>query len=143
MQAGGSVTLSGTELVVNPIPHSVETIEDMPNIHLGFASIPLSIEDQIERTLHQRIASWFDIEAQWTDEIDADVSIALTSYKVKDEVTGKKSKERQIVLVVRNDKNINEEQADSLFEAIKAAVESSPILDAEPWEHAGKLEHRQ
>ena len=130
---------------------SVETPGDKPDIHLGFASIPISVEDQIQRTLHQKVSSWFDVEAQWTDEIDADVSIALTSYKLEklskdkngDLTIKKKIKQRQIVLVVRNDKNISDEQADDLFQKIKKTIDEDPVLDAEPWDQAHLLKRRQ
>lgn len=52
-------------------------------MHLGFASIPISLDDQIERTLHEQVQSWFDIEQQWAEEIGADISLSLHSYKVK------------------------------------------------------------
>ncbi len=115
----------------------------MPDIHLGFASIPVSLEGQIERTLHQKVSSWFDIEGQWANEIGADVTIALTSFKVKDEEDGRKHKHRQIVLIVRPDKNINEEQADDLFGKIKKALEDSEVLEVEPWEKSSELGKRQ
>ncbi|KDN52004.1 DHH phosphoesterase [Tilletiaria anomala UBC 951] len=121
----------------------VHTPEGKPDIHLGFASIPISLDDQIERTLHQRITSWFDIESQWTNEIGADVSVALTSFKARDPDTGKKAKRRQIVLSVRSDKNIDEQQADELFEAIKKTVESHPVLEVDPWPKANQLARRQ
>lgn len=53
-----------------------------PEVHLGLASIPYSLDDQIKRTLHENTQSWFDIESQWTKEIRADVSLSLNSYKI-------------------------------------------------------------
>lgn len=54
-----------------------------PLVHLGLASIPYSLDEQIGRTLHETTQSWFDIEQAWTKEIGADVSMSLNSFKVK------------------------------------------------------------
>jgi len=52
-----------------------------PTVHLGFASIPYSMEDQIERTLHNTTEEWFEIEEQWSHEIVVDISMVLNSFK--------------------------------------------------------------
>lgn len=56
--------------------------ERHPEVHLGLASIPYSLDDQIMRTLHETTQSWFEIEGQWTEEIGADISLSLNSYKL-------------------------------------------------------------
>jgi exopolyphosphatase len=133
----------------------VETKSDNhPQVHLGFASIPFSLDDQIKRTLHETTQSWFNIEEAWTKEIGADVSLSLNSYKLRStslpEPFGdagasiKKSiKVREICLVVRASHRLDEEAADRLFQAIKSVIDESPFLDAVPWHKAGELEKRQ
>lgn len=49
----------------------------------------------------------------------------------------RKTKERQIVLVVRHDHRLNETLATELFLAISRAVESSDVLRAQPWRGPG------
>lgn len=150
-----------------------DTIEthskEFPKVNLGFASIPLSLDQQIERTLHETVQSWFDIEEQWTSDIQADVSLSLHSYKVKvhketseedqsqdddddddDEDweqysvhTSKKRKVREICLVVRAGDRLTEQAADHLFERLKEYIGDSPFLDAEPWDKVDQLKGRQ
>ena len=92
----------------------VQTIDPRtPDIHLGFASTPVSLDDQIQRTQKQTLKSWFNVERRWTAEIHADVSLCLNKYKNK-----RGQKIREIVLTVRHDHRINPEQADSLFKEI-------------------------
>ncbi|EFP80850.1 hypothetical protein PGT21_001486 [Puccinia graminis f. sp. tritici] len=67
-----------------------------PYLTLGFASIPCSIQKQVERTPEQTVPEWFAIERAFTSEIGADVSVVLTKFK--SEITGKA--EREIMLVV-------------------------------------------
>lgn len=55
----------------------------------------------------------------------------------------KKRKVREIVLVVRNDHRINEEQADSLFKVVTDAIEKSEILAAKRWSREAELGKRQ
>ncbi|KAK0519957.1 hypothetical protein OC834_007205 [Tilletia horrida] len=153
------------------------TAEEMPNIHLGFASIPYSLRDMIDhRTQSHAVAEWFDIESGWTEEIRADVSVALTSFKINvpkqklsqnqkrkhhkaskkgghdddddddDDDEWERVKRREIILVVRSDHRINDEQADNLFDHIVRAVESDTSLEVRRWDEAGdkdKLERRQ
>ncbi|MCO5565498.1 hypothetical protein L7F22_019171 [Adiantum nelumboides] len=56
--------------------------ERHPEVHLGLASIPYSLDDQIKRTLHETTQSWFEVEGQWTKEIGADISLSLNSFKI-------------------------------------------------------------
>ena len=98
-----------------------------PDIHLGFASTPVSLDDQIERTPGKSINAWFIVERRWTAEIKADVSLCLNKYRNK-----KGDKVREIVLTVRHDHRINREQANSLFDAISGALEESFELKRHP-----------
>ncbi|PWN47073.1 hypothetical protein IE53DRAFT_349801 [Violaceomyces palustris] len=111
-----------------------------PAVHLGFASVPMSLDRQIERTIHNKTHAWFAIESAWTAEIGADISVCLNSYKIRVE-DGQEI--REIVLVVRNDRRINEVQADELFSAVSSAIEASKKLDAIPWHRSHELGHRQ
>lgn len=119
----------------------VETPEGKPDVHLGLASVPLSLEEQITRTLHNTTEAWFTIQGRWSEEIGADVTLSLNSFKVYE--GKKKIKTREIVLVVRESKTLNEENANSLFEHISKAIEESPFLDAKPWRRAKELGKRQ
>lgn len=101
--------------------------ENTPDIHLGFASTPVSLDNQILRTRRKTITSWFKVERRWTAEIHADVSLCLNKYK---DAKGKKV--REIVLTVRNDHRIDERQADSLFKAISEALGERFDLDRHP-----------
>lgn len=141
--------------------------EEHPVVHLGLASIPYSLEEQMQRTLHGQVQSWFDIEQQWTKEIAADISLSLNSFKVKvtkayaalhnlavveddddDEIVDEmfvKVKTREIALVVRasHSHRLDEAAADSLFALIKAAIDDAEVLDAEPWHRRSELVGRQ
>lgn len=120
----------------------VDTISPRtPSVHLGFASVPVSLDDQILRTNDKTTQSWFLTEAAWTAEIGADISIALNSYKVKED--GVKKKIREIVLVVRNDKRIDNKQADELFAQVSAAIEADTSLNVKPWHGVKDLARRQ
>ncbi|CEH14432.1 Exopolyphosphatases and related proteins [Ceraceosorus bombacis] len=120
----------------------VETPEGKPNVHLGLASIPISLEDQIERTLHNTTQAWFVTEEKWSEEIGADITLALNSFKERDS-HNKKIKTREIVLVVRPNDKLTEKDSDELFQIISNAVEQSPFLDAQPWKRAKELTTRQ
>lgn len=100
---------------------------DTPDIHLGFASTPVSLDDQIKRTRGNSIKAWFKVERRWTAEIKADVSLCLNKYKNKDG-----QKVREIVLTVRHDHRINKAQADDLFKTIGKALEESFELKPHP-----------
>jgi exopolyphosphatase len=138
-----------------------------PSLHLGLASIPYSLDNQIQKTVEKETQSWFDIEKAWTEEIGADVSVSLNSFKqsrrfdghVADEAVDddddddtniaaslkrKKSRRtREICLVVRVSSRLSEEAANDLFETIKIAIAESPYLDAKPWYKANALKERQ
>lgn len=121
-----------------------------PQLNLGLASIPYSLDDQIKRTLHETTQSWFVIEEAWAQELHADISLSLNSYNVKvhafDEPESKviKSiKTREICLVVRASDRLSEEAADDLFDTLKSAISKSPFLDAEPWHSIDQLKPRQ
>ncbi|KAF2748771.1 DHH phosphoesterase [Sporormia fimetaria CBS 119925] len=106
------------DLVDTPSPRT-------PTVSLGFASIPLSMDEQIERTEFEELFDWFAIQAAWTAE------------------HGKKKKIREIVLIVRDDVRINQQQADSLFHTVKKALESEKSLGLKPWHRASELAPRQ
>lgn len=74
------------DLVDTPSPRT-------PTVSLGLASIPFSMEEQIQKTDFQELFNWFAIEAAWTAEVGVDISIVLSKIKVKED--GKKKKYRQ------------------------------------------------
>jgi exopolyphosphatase len=117
--------------------------ERTPTVHLGFASIPISLDEQIERTEWEEIFNWFVIHAAWTAEVATDISVALNKHKVKDPDTGEKKKIREIVLVVRDDIRVDDEQADELFNVAKRAIEEDKNLNVKPWHNADRLGKRQ
>ncbi|KAH6681087.1 hypothetical protein F5X68DRAFT_211854 [Plectosphaerella plurivora] len=123
------------DLVDTPSPRT-------PTVNLGFSSIPYSLEEQIKKTEFGELFDWFAIEAAWTAQVGTDISVALNKYKTRDS-KGKKIKVREIVLIVRTDVRINEEQADSLFETVVKAVEADKTLNVEPWHRAKELGRRQ
>lgn len=105
----------------------ITTDSATPDIHLGFASTPVSLDDQIQRTKNKTIIEWFRTERKWTAEIKADVSLCLNKYRNK-----KGDKVREIVLTVRHDHRINKAQADDLFKTISNALERSFDLKTHP-----------
>ncbi|KAM0811897.1 hypothetical protein AB5N19_12253 [Seiridium cardinale] len=123
------------DLVDTPSPRT-------PTVSLGFSSIPYSLDDQITKTEFKELFDWFAIEAAWTAQVGADISVALNKYKVRDEY-GKKHKIREIVLCVRDDVRINEKQADDLFRTLSEAIEKDETLKVKPWHRAGELGRRQ
>ncbi|KAK8076761.1 hypothetical protein PG994_004033 [Apiospora phragmitis] len=124
------------DLVDTPSPRT-------PTVSLGFSSIPYSMEQQINKTEFGELFDWFAVEAAWTAQVGADISVALNKYKTRDPETGKKRKIREIVLCVRTDVRINAAQADSLFETVRDAIEVDETLDVKPWHRAGELGTRQ
>lgn len=40
-----------------------------PTVHLGFASVPISFDEQIERTEWEELFNWFVVHAAWTAEV--------------------------------------------------------------------------
>ncbi|KAJ1309729.1 hypothetical protein OPQ81_006494 [Rhizoctonia solani] len=125
-----------------------------PALHLGIASIPVSMRNQIARVGNHTPAAWFETEKAWTKEIYADVSLALTSYReggIGDEPipldsdgdedddcnsnTGKNkgAKRREIALVVQDGRRLTRPMANSLFETIKSEIEAAPELNVTAW----------
>ncbi|CUA71611.1 hypothetical protein RSOLAG22IIIB_09701 [Rhizoctonia solani] len=122
-----------------------------PALHLGIASIPVSMRDQISRIGNHTPAAWFETEKAWTKEIYADVSLALTSYREggigddpipsddeeddddDDDNSKKGAKRREIALVVQDGRRLTRPMANSLFEAIKSEIETAPELNVTPW----------
>lgn len=66
-----------------------------PTVSLGFASIPYSLDEQIEKTEFEALFDWFAIEAAWTAQLGTDINITLNKYKIKDK-DGKKKKIREV-----------------------------------------------
>lgn len=123
------------DLVDTPSPRT-------PTVSLGFSSIPYSMDQQINKTEFGELFDWFAVEAAWTAQVGADISVALNKYKVRDD-KGKKQKIREIVLCVRTDVRINANQADSLFDTVARAIEADESLNVKPWHRAGELGTRQ
>ncbi|KAK8007895.1 hypothetical protein PG989_001885 [Apiospora arundinis] len=123
------------DLVDTPSPRT-------PTVSLGFSSIPYSMDQQINKTEFGELFDWFAVEAAWTAQVGADISVALNKYKTRDD-KGKKQKIREIVLCVRTDVRINMAQADSLFETVSKAIEADETLKVKPWYRAKELGTRQ
>ncbi|GAA5940531.1 uncharacterized protein JCM15063_002364 [Sporobolomyces koalae] len=105
---------------------SIATKSDKyPTLSLGFASAPVSLEEQIMRTPEQTPPEWFAIERAWTSEIQADVTVALTNFRHPKT----KRKTRQIAIVVAHGygKRLHEGSANRLFHQLQHAVESAGI----------------
>lgn len=111
---------------------------------------------QISRTGNRTAAAWFEIEKEWTKDILADVSLALTSYREggvgdeifndddededdddedddDDEESPRGPKRREIALVVQDGRRLSREEADSLFTVIAEEIQTAPELKVEPW----------
>lgn len=124
------------DLIDTPSPRT-------PTVSLGFASIPFSMDEQILKTDFAELFDWFAVHAAWTAETGVDISITLNKYK-KHYKDGEKEKLREIVLTVRDDVRIDQEQADSLFELVKHALENNKEgIELEPWHRADELSARQ
>jgi exopolyphosphatase len=136
-----------------------------PTIRVGFASIPYSMDEQILKTEFEelfgmnislsspqtskaklmltRITDWFAIHAAWTAQANVDVSVSVNKYK-KHHKDGSKEKIREVVLVVRDDVRIDQDQADSLFKLVKDAIENNDEgIEFQPWHRADELAPRQ
>ena len=122
------------DLVDTPSPRT-------PTVSLGFASIPYSMDEQILKTEFEELFDWFATHAAWTAQVGVDISICLNKYKIRE--NGKKKKVREIVLVVRDDVRINQDQADSLFEVVYKALENEKSLGLKRWHRADELAPRQ
>lgn len=123
------------DLVDTPSPRT-------PTVSLGFASVPYSMDDQIEKTNFQELFDWFAVHAAWTAETGVDISVVLSKNKMRDE-DGKKIKVRELTLVVRDDVRINQRQADSLFKCVKEAMEADETLQLKHWHRNEELAPRQ
>lgn len=125
------------DLIDTPSPRT-------PTVSLGFASIPFSMDDQIKKTDFAELFDWFAVHAAWTAEAGVDISICLNKYKIKDKKTGKKQKIREVVLTVRDDVRVDQEQADALFKVVRDALENNNEgIDLKPWHRADELSARQ
>ena len=101
-----------------------------PSINLGFASAPVSLEEQIERTPEGTAPEWFAIERAWTSEIQADVSVALTNFRGDD---GKKYRQLAVVVAHGYGKRLHDGSANRLFRAIVKAIEESGVEGMQKW----------
>jgi exopolyphosphatase len=89
------------------------------------------------------MTDWFAVHAAWTAEAGVDISICLTKFK-KHYKDGEKEKIREVVLTVRDDVRIDQDQADSLFKTVKKALENNDQgIDLQPWHRADELAPRQ
>ncbi|KAM0790166.1 hypothetical protein ACM66B_005485 [Microbotryomycetes sp. NB124-2] len=95
-----------------------------PTLSLGFASAPVSLEEQISRTPEGTAPEWFAIERAWTSEIGADVSVCLTNSRDKH---GNKQREIAIVVAHGYGKRLGEHAANSLFKSLVHAVEHAGV----------------
>ena len=115
-----------------------------PTVHLGFASIPISVDEQIKRTEWQELFNWFAVHAAWTAEASTDISVSMSKYKIKHpKIMSKKKKLREITLVVRDDIRVDDAQADELFKVAYDAIVNDEQLAVKPWHGADKLGKRQ
>ncbi|KAH8733052.1 hypothetical protein GQ44DRAFT_696858 [Phaeosphaeriaceae sp. PMI808] len=124
------------DLIDTPSPRT-------PTVSLGFASIPYSMDEQILKTDFAELFDWFAVHAAWTAETGVDISICLNKYK-KHYKDGEKEKVREIVLTVRDDVRIDQDQADALFKVVKEALENNKEgVELTPWHRADELAPRQ
>ena len=124
------------DLIDTPSPRT-------PTVSLGFASIPYSMDSQILKTDFEELFHWFAVHAAWTAEAGVDISVCLNKYRKRGE-DGEKEKIREVVLTVRDDVRINQEQADSLFKVIKKALENNNEgIKLVPWHRVDEIAPRQ
>ncbi|GAA5901535.1 hypothetical protein JCM5296_006806 [Sporobolomyces johnsonii] len=102
-----------------------------PHLHIGFASSPVSLEEQILRTPEQTPPEWFAIERAWTSEIQADVSVALSNFRHPK--TGRKTRQLALVVAHGYGKRLHEGSANRLFRQLKHAIESAGVKDLDHW----------
>ena len=109
--------------------------------------LPIYLQDeQIERTEYGEIWNYFATNAAFSAQVGADIFVSLNKYKikVKDEAgILKKRKIREIVVTVRDDVRVNDEQAEELFNVVKKAIEEDENLKVQPWHRADELGKRQ
>ncbi|CEQ40095.1 SPOSA6832_01663 [Sporobolomyces salmonicolor] len=98
-----------------------------PHLHIGFASSPVSLEEQILRTPEQTPPEWF----AWTSEIQADVSVALSNFRHPK--TGRKTRQLALVVAHGYGKRLHEGSANRLFRQLKHAIESAGVDDLDHW----------
>lgn len=124
------------DLIDTPSPRT-------PTVSLGFASIPYSMDEQIMKTDFAELFDWSAVHAAWTAEVGVDVSVCVNKYKIKHK-HGKKEKIREIVLTVRDDVRVDQDQADALFKLVRNALENNNEgIDLKPWHRAHELNNRQ
>ena len=97
-------------------------------IHLGFASIPMSLANMIQGTPNETLEAFFDIDNDWAHQNKVDIAVLLTSFKDENKV-----KHREIILTVRAGHRINEAEAERLFHDVKKDIEASSELKLKPW----------
>lgn len=101
------------------------------------------MDEQIKKTDFAELFDWFAVHAAWTAEAGVDISICLNKYKTKDK-HGNKQKVREVVLTVRDDVRVDQEQADALFKVVKDALENNDQgIELQPWHRADELSPRQ
>ncbi|KAH7076997.1 hypothetical protein BKA63DRAFT_511190 [Paraphoma chrysanthemicola] len=124
------------DLIDTPSPRT-------PTVSLGFASVPYSMDEQILKTDFKELFDWFAVHAAWTAEAGVDISITLNKYK-QHHKDGSKEKIREIVLTVRDDVRIDQDQANALFKVVKEALENNAEgIELTPWHRADELSNRQ
>ncbi|KAI5479433.1 hypothetical protein MNV49_003577 [Pseudohyphozyma bogoriensis] len=102
-----------------------------PTISIGFASIPVSMNEQVLRTPEQSPPEWFAVERAYTSEVGVDVSVVLSNYRNRD---GKKVHEIALVVAHGLGKRLHEKSADRLFKQLKEGIESAKELEGlEEW----------
>ncbi|TIB30292.1 hypothetical protein E3P84_03421 [Wallemia ichthyophaga] len=101
-------------------------------LHLGFASIPFSIEDQIKRSLPSKtLREYRAIERQFMIDRSSDINVIMSKHKEKD-VNGEKVKVRDIGVLVRHDGRLNGTSlAQVSFDNIVKAIEGN--LQVKRW----------
>ncbi|TIC49729.1 hypothetical protein E3Q04_04280 [Wallemia mellicola] len=101
-------------------------------LHLGFASIPFSIGEQINRSLpNKTLAEYRAIERQFMVDRKSDINVILSKHKVKNE-NGEKVKIRDIGVLVRHDGRLNgTDMAQTAFDNIVEAIEGN--LQVQRW----------
>ncbi|TIB72860.1 hypothetical protein E3Q23_03230 [Wallemia mellicola] len=101
-------------------------------LHLGFASIPFSIGEQINRSLpNKTLAEYRAIERQFMVDRKSDINVILSKHKVKNE-NGEKVKIRDISVLVRHDGRLNgTDMAQTAFDNIVEAIEGN--LQVQRW----------
>ena len=93
-------------------------------LHVGYASIPISIEEQIKRTPSKSLDDYRNIERNFMVSVNSDINFILSKHKVKDNERDEKIKVRELSVLVRNDDHLNEKQAQIAFDKIVNAIET-------------------